>query len=169
VALNVVLTREGREIRAEVAPAGDGYTVTLDGRAHRVEGAFGGRMRVLIDGRPVDAAARRDGSDLTIELDGRAYGFRERDPRAPKLARRRGGEDATRGEVHAPMPGLIVEVLVEPGATVEAGQPIVIVEAMKMQNALVAPLRGRVDRVSVTPGTAVDTGQLLVTLRPEEG
>jgi biotin carboxyl carrier protein len=70
--------------------------------------------------------------------------------------------------VHAPMPGLVVEVLVQPGAAVEAGQPVVIVEAMKMQNELVAPLKGRVARVSVAPGAAVDTGQLLVAIQPEE-
>ena len=103
-----------------------------------------------------------------VELDGRSYAFRPRDPRAPKLARRRAGADLTRGEVHAPMPGLIVDVLVEKGADVEAGQPVVIVEAMKMQNELVAPLKGRVTRISVEPGAAVETGQLLIAIQPEE-
>ena len=167
--MTIVLAHEGREIRAEVAPAGDGFSVTLDGRPHRVEGTFGRLMRVLIDGRPVEAAAKRDGTGLKIELEGRSYTFRERDPRAPKLGRRRADADATRGEIHAPMPGLIVEILAEAGSAVDAGQPVVIVEAMKMQNALVAPLKGRVAHVAVTPGTAVDSGQLLVTIRPEEG
>jgi biotin carboxyl carrier protein len=66
------------------------------------------------------------------------------------------------------MPGLIVDLLAEVGSTVEAGQPVVIVEAMKMQNALVAPLKGRVAQVSVAAGAAVESGQLLMTIQPEE-
>lgn len=163
-----LLVHQGREIRVDVTPDGDGYAVTIEGRAHRVEGAFGPTARVLIDGRPVDAAVRRDGLDVVVEIHGRSYSFRERDPRAPKLGRRRADSDLARGEVHAPMPGLIVEILAGVGAAVEAGQPVVIVEAMKMQNALAAPLQGRVERISVAPGAAVDAGQLLLTIRPEE-
>lgn len=166
--MSLLLVHHGREIRAEVAPEGDGYSVTVDGHTHTVNGTFGSAMRVLIDGRPVEAFARRDGLDLIVEVKGRAYAFRERDPRAPKLGRRRADSDLARGEVHAPMPGLIVEILADVGAKVEAGQPVVIVEAMKMQNALVAPLQGKVERISVTPGAAVDAGQLLLTIRPEE-
>jgi len=163
-----LLVHQGREIRVDVVPEGDGYAVTIDGRVHRVEGAFGPTMRVLIDGRPVEAASKREGLDFVVEIRGRAYAFRERDPRAPKLGRRRADGDFARGEVHAPMPGLIVEILAEAGATVEAGQPVVIVEAMKMQNALVAPIQGRVERVSVAAGAAVESGQLLLTIRPDE-
>jgi biotin carboxyl carrier protein len=166
--VSLLLVHQGSEIRVDVMPQGDGYSVTIDGRAHRVEGAFGSAMRVLIDGRPVEAAARRDGLDLLVELKGRAYAFRERDPRAPRLGTRRTGSDLARGEVHAPMPGLIVEILTDVGATVEAGQPVAIVEAMKMQNALTAPLKGRVEQISVAPGAAVDAGQLLLTIHPEE-
>ncbi|TMQ65637.1 MAG: hypothetical protein E6K79_04745 [Candidatus Eisenbacteria bacterium] len=164
----VLLTRDGREHQVEVEPSGAGFTVTLDGREHRVEGSFGRVMRAWIDHRPVEASVHREGLDIVVELDGRSYAFRPRDPRAPKLARRRAGADLTRGEVHAPMPGLIVDVLVEKGADVEAGQPVVIVEAMKMQNELVAPLKGRVTRISVEPGAAVETGQLLIAIQPEE-
>ncbi len=166
--MKTVLMRDGRERTVDVAPDGDGYTVTVDGRAHRIEGAFGREMRLLIDGRPVEATARHEGLDIVIELSGRAYAFRPRDARAPKLGRRSSRDDTTRGEVHAPMPGLIVDVLAEVGTAVEAGQPVVIVEAMKMQNALVAPLKGRVTQISVAPGAAVESGQLLMTIKPEE-
>ena len=115
----------------------------------------------------VEASARREGLDIVVELRGRAYTFRPRDSRAPKLARRRAGADLARGEVHAPMPGLVVEVLVQAGDPVEAGQPVVIVEAMKMQNELAAPIKGHVARVPVAPGAAVDAGQLLIAIEPE--
>lgn len=64
----------------------------------------------------------------------------------------------------APMPGLIVRVNVVAGDTVEAGQGVVVMEAMKMENELRATAAGRVRSVEVTPGTAVEKGALLVSL-----
>ena len=152
-----------------MTPSGDGFVVKIAGREIRVEGAFGTFMRVRVDGRPIEATVRREGTDLVVERDGMARAFRMRDPRAPALGRRREAEDLTRGEVHAPMPGLVVDVLVRAGDRVETGQPVVVVEAMKMQNALAAPLAGQVSAVAVQAGTAVDSGQLLLAIRPDEG
>jgi biotin carboxyl carrier protein len=67
----------------------------------------------------------------------------------------------------APMPGLVVRVLVREGDTVHAGQGLVVVEAMKMENELRATVAGRVARVSVTAGTPVEKGALLVELHSE--
>ena len=64
----------------------------------------------------------------------------------------------------APMPGLIVRVNVKPGDTVEAGQGVVVMEAMKMENELRATAAGTVKSVEVSPGTAVEKGALLVAL-----
>src|ERR1044072_1239154 len=64
----------------------------------------------------------------------------------------------------APMPGLIVRVNVSPGDTVEAGQGVVVMEAMKMENELRATGAGRVRSVSVGPGTVVERGAVLVEL-----
>jgi acetyl/propionyl-CoA carboxylase alpha subunit len=64
----------------------------------------------------------------------------------------------------APMPGLIVRVNVAPGDTVEAGQGVVVMEAMKMENELRATGPGKVRSVEVAPGTAVEKGALLVAL-----
>jgi biotin carboxyl carrier protein len=166
--MSVVLTRDGRDRTVDVTPSGDGFIVTVDGKEHRVEGAFGGLMRVRIDDRPVEATVRRQGLDLVVEIRGRTYLYRPRDPRAPKLARRSVADQA-RGELHAPMPGLVVDVMVAEGDTVDAGQPVVVVEAMKMQNALTAPLAGRVFKVQVAAGATVESGALLLKIQPEEG
>jgi len=64
----------------------------------------------------------------------------------------------------APMPGLVVRLKVQPGDQVEAGQGLVVMEAMKMENELRAPAAGRVRRVTVTAGEAVEKGALLVEL-----
>lgn len=64
----------------------------------------------------------------------------------------------------APMPGLIIRVNVNPGDSIEAGQGVVVMEAMKMENELRATTSGTVKSVKVAPGTAVERGALLVEL-----
>ena len=75
----------------------------------------------------------------------------------------RGGGRARDGEerIMAPMPGKVVRVLVEPGAQVEACEPIVVVEAMKMENELGATRAGTVKELAVTEGAFVEAGRLL--------
>ncbi|MGE5175773.1 MAG: biotin/lipoyl-containing protein [Hyphomicrobiales bacterium] len=167
--MKLLLHHDDRDREAVVEAAGTGFVVTLDGRRIEVEGTVGPAMRVRLDGRPVEATVRRDGGDVVVEIAGRSYRFRTRDPRAPRLARRSGGADRARGELHAPMPGLVVEVLAKVGDEVEAGRPLVVVEAMKMQNAFVSPVTGRVAAIAVSPGTAVESGQLLLTVASEQG
>lgn len=167
--MKVLLTRDAEDIDAVVETDGAGWRVTIGGRTIHVEGVVGESVRVRLDARPVEAWISREGETIVVERDGRAFRFRVRDPRAPKLARRASKEDTTRGELHAPMPGLVVQVLTHEGEEVEAGHPLVVVEAMKMQNALVAPLAGRVTAVRVAAGATVESGELLLTIRPEEG
>ena len=66
--------------------------------------------------------------------------------------------------VKAPMPGLIVEVLVKPGETVEKGSQLLILEAMKMENVLKAEGEGIVKSIEVVKGNAVDKGQILIEM-----
>ena len=71
------------------------------------------------------------------------------------------------GQVTAPMPGKITRILVRPGDEVTAGQGVVVVEAMKMENELSAPRDGRVAGVPVAEGAPVDAGAVLVVIEPE--
>jgi 3-methylcrotonyl-CoA carboxylase alpha subunit len=63
------------------------------------------------------------------------------------------------------MPGKVIAVLVADGDAVEAGQPLVLVEAMKMETTLSAEIAGRVQKVSAAPGQLVEAGQVLVEIR----
>lgn len=72
------------------------------------------------------------------------------------------------GEVKAPMPGLVLRVLVVPGQQVDAGQGVVVLEAMKMENQIKAPAAGVVEAIHVEQGRAVEKGQVLVVLAPSE-
>ena len=170
--MKFIAERDGRERLIVIEPSGSGYTVLLEGRRLHVEGSIGAATRVLLDGRPVAASIRREGGDIIVETTnhaGACYAFRVRDARAPKLERRGRGAERSRGELHAPMPGLVIEVLARVGDEVDAGRPLVVVEAMKMQNAFVAPLSGRVTRIEVKPGMPVESGQLLLAVAPQAG
>jgi biotin carboxyl carrier protein len=82
------------------------------------------------------------------------------------LGRRRDGGPAGSGpqRVTAPMPGKVVRLLVEPGATVVPKQGLVVVEAMKMENELKAARAGRVKTVAVAEGQSVESGALLLVV-----
>jgi biotin carboxyl carrier protein len=80
---------------------------------------------------------------------------------------RRGRSDAAHSgptNVHAIIPGVVVSVSVAPGDTVAAGQQLLVVEAMKMQNELRAPREGTVEQVAVGAGATIDVGDLLVVI-----
>lgn len=71
---------------------------------------------------------------------------------------------AGEGSVTAPLPGIILEILVQPGQAVAAGQVLCVLEAMKMENEITAPGAGTVQTVNVTKGAAVALGDVLVVI-----
>ncbi len=83
------------------------------------------------------------------------------------VAAGRGG--TANGTVAAPMPGRVVRVLVAEGEAVEVGAPVLIVEAMKMENELTAPIAGIVQDIGVSAGDTVDTDQLLCEIVAQAG
>lgn len=109
---------------------------------------------------------RHGRGEYVLWLDGFSYAVEALDERARAI---RDLSAAAAGPVGpaplvAPMPGLIVRVLVEPGHQVDAGQGLIVMEAMKMENELRASAPGTVRSVRVTPGTAVEKGAVLVEL-----
>ncbi|HEX9892533.1 MAG TPA: biotin/lipoyl-containing protein [Gemmatimonadales bacterium] len=164
------------------------YFVSLAGRTHEVLVESGG---VVLNGRVHQAQLELvPGTPLChLILDGRSFCFAV-SPEAPgewnlldagetvavevldertRYIRSLAGGGKTHltgGAVKAPMPGLVVKLLVGPGDQVKAGQSLVVLEAMKMENELKAPGAGLVAAVSVKPGQAVEKGQPLVLLQP---
>ncbi len=67
-------------------------------------------------------------------------------------------------EIKAPMPGLVLEIAVKAGESVEAGHKLLVLEAMKMENSIILPTNAIIKRIAVTAGQAVEKGQLLIEL-----
>jgi len=156
---------DGRTLRVEVRGTDGRYSVTIDGRLLEVDLFDGGRdfVSLLVAGRSHEAGLEKRPGGFTVVLadDVVAVDLAEASRGEPPAARKMAGGPV---EVRAPMPGMVVRVLVGPGEQAAAGQGLVVVEAMKMENELRAPRAGRIKDVAVSEGQAVETGALLVIL-----
>jgi biotin carboxyl carrier protein len=165
--LRYFVTLGAREIPIDVTTLpGGGLDVRVDGRPVSADlVAVGDALSIRLDGRVIDLAVEGEPPMLGIVASGhRAYVKAESDRmRAASAAR---GRAPTQGDdvVVSPMPGRIVKVLVAKGDDVEAGAPLVVVEAMKMENELVAGKKGTIAEVFVKPGDTVNGGEKLVAL-----
>jgi biotin carboxyl carrier protein len=120
--------------------------------------------RALADQRAAGDGEAVDESAAEVHVGGRAYGVRFVDPKRLRGARGAAGHDGGRAEIKSPMPGKLVRVLVERGQQVEAGTPLVVVEAMKMQNEMKSPRAGTVTELRVAPGATVNAGDVLAVI-----
>ena len=158
--------------------------VTLDGQAYEVElDAVGGdTCRVVVNGEALSVVVPQtdttvidvewlivNGWPYEIAFDANLQWLKAYDglhtvevqDLNQRVARPRSGD----GRVNAPIPGLVSRVLVAPGDSVTAGQALVILEAMKMENEIRAPFDGVVSSVTATVGQSVPRGQLLVEVK----
>lgn len=149
---------EGREKRIRV---GD-EEITIDLSSN----AGSPFLHVLIDGRSYPCSFREEDNVVILNVRGTEYRFEvlsERRKRIRDLGISEGVGIQSKNIV-APIPGLVVEVEVGEGDTVKAGQGIVIMEAMKMENELKSPADGVIKEIRVEKGTPVDEGELLVVI-----
>jgi 3-methylcrotonyl-CoA carboxylase alpha subunit len=126
-----------------------------------VEGALieSGELAAEIAGRRVNARAAVQAEELTLLFDGRRYRFGLGEQRGEG----RHAENAG-GRLTAPMPGRILAVLVEPGARVRRGEPLLVLEAMKMEHTIGAPADGMVKEVHFKAGQQVEEGARLMSM-----
>ena len=165
------------------------YYVTVNGRAHEVEVVERlGELAVKVDGKPLDldyeeadnlgqVALLSGGRSWGVSIEGDEHAVsctiaghlyaveiedeRERAAHAAEREASKGG-----GTLKSVMPGIVVKLLVKEGDTVEKGQSLLILEAMKMQNEIAAPCPGVVKALHVREKEAVSSGAKLVTLAP---
>jgi biotin carboxyl carrier protein len=160
------------------------FEVRIDGRARSIEldrGVSG--WQILIDGSAMDVDALEIAPGIfSILLNGKSYEVRVTptpagaltlqtahheftaevvDPRSWRGRRHGALEVEGRQQILAPMPGKIIRVLVQTGDEVDAGQGLLVVEAMKMQNEIRSPKSGTVERLLVKEGQPVNAGEIL--------
>jgi biotin carboxyl carrier protein len=162
------------------------YEIIIDGKPHRLDLTREGQQWLCtVDGMPVEANAMVTRPDvLSIVIDGHAYEVKRertpsdthlwvknsrfavevRDPRSLRSRRAKAGSTEGPQKIIAPMPGKIVRILATAGAAVQAGQGIIVVEAMKMQNEMKSPKAGKVKQVLVADGATVNAGDVLAII-----
>jgi biotin carboxyl carrier protein len=113
-----------------------------------------------------EVMAARAPSGVSVAFDGLAIDAEVEDEAHARLAQVTAGRSAAHGrrELRAPMPGLVVNVLTSVGDAIEAGQPLVVLQAMKMENELALPRGGTVSAVHVAAGQTVESGQMLIVV-----
>ena len=158
------------------------YDIIIDGKNYRLDlNCTDGRWSCRVDGRKVEVDAvlaradvlslrvgnqayevkcERVGGELHLWVGSTRFAAEVRDPRSLR-GRARAREDHGPRKLTAPMPGKIVRVLLSPGAEVDAGAGVVVVEAMKMQNEVKSPKKGTIQKILVTEGAAVNSGDVL--------
>jgi biotin carboxyl carrier protein len=121
---------------------------------------------ILFGGRSYDVLVQSERSNYTVAFRGEQFVVQIEDERTRKLNQGRRAPALPQGElpIRAPISGLIVKVLVEPGDSVEDGQPLVILEAMKMENEIRSLRAGVVKSVAVTAGKRVEQNEPLLVL-----
>ena len=122
-------------------------------------------MRVRVDGVEETAHATIADGRLHLELRGVLGEFTEPAPRGAEAEADRGGGD---GKLHAPTAGRIIDVKVAVGDRVRPGQTLVVLEAMKIENALAVGVSGTVAEIKVSAGDQVPQGRLLLAVTPDE-
>ena len=118
---------------------------------------------VVLDGVRHRAHVLDHGSETAVLLDGESWRLVEIDPLALRTS-----EDPTAGRLTAPMPGRVIQLLVEPGNNVRRGEPLMIIEAMKMEHTVAAPADGVIEAVRFAIGDLVEEGAELIALATPE-
>jgi len=151
----------------EVSEAGkvkvDGQTHTVD--MQNIDGLS--LFSLLVDNSSHEVFVEEREEEYRVLLKGELYTIRVEDERHHRLSKVRRDEEGQKREevtIRAPMSGLVVSVPVESGQAVSAGEAIVILESMKMENELLAPEDGVIRAILVSPGDKVAQGQILVVV-----
>jgi 3-methylcrotonyl-CoA carboxylase alpha subunit len=151
-----ILLRAGSIEKCVIAAyRGDGFLLEVDGRASPAAGVLheDGSLRADLDGRRLNVAVIAAGEKRHVFFDGMSFIFAAIDP-----LHHTGEGAGAEGGLTAPMPGKVIALLANPGALVEKGAPLVVLEAMKMEHTLVAPAAGRVKSFCYAVGEQVADG-----------
>jgi len=154
---------DGKPHRLELERAAGGWECRLDGRPVHFDGVIAcpDVLSLLVDGRSYEIKREQTATHLHLWVGSTRFVVELRDPRSLRSRQQAASDEKGPRKIVAPMPGRVVRVLVAENSEVEAGQGIVVVEAMKMQNEIKSPKKGVVKKISTIPGAAVNPGDVL--------
>lgn len=168
--MKYITTVNGQTLEIEINREGE---VLVNGEARQVdfrsmEGAHA-IYSLILDNKSYEAVVEERDDIHQVLISGDLYDVQVIDERTQRLmasasASLVGGGDSV---VRSPMPGMIVKVTVEEGQEVKAGQTVVVLESMKMENELKAPSDGIIARVHVSAGDSVEQNKPLITVKPD--
>jgi len=150
-----------REVDVRVDyPRSGGYLLALTNGQMAVDGELeaDGSLTADLAGRRMRAAVVHDGDAMTILAGGRSYRLRWTDPMAMADIEIEG-----EGRVTAPLPGKVIQLMATQGASVKKGDPLLIMEAMKMEHTIAAPIDGEIASVNCAEGEQVEEGAELIS------
>ena len=149
--------------------AGTVVSAEVDGRRYEVEVRElpRGEYLLVVESRVYRSRVENDGNSpgqFLVALSDHTYDVTVIDPRRLRSGQTDAAHDSGTAQIISPMPGKVVRVLVEVGAVVAAGDGIVVVEAMKMQNEMKSPKAGTVVSINAADGTTVSAGDVLAVI-----
>ena len=153
----IMVRLDGETLQAEVRRTGQGMNILLDGESSFVQMADG---HISIDGHRhrVEVRNLRRGRPSWYRSTGHSH------PKDGAVGRPAAGPSPGEGMVHPPMPGRVVSVYVKEGDEVRIGCPLLVLEAMKMQNEILSSVNGAVREIRVSEGDLVESGNVLMVI-----
>lgn len=141
--------------------------VVVDGESFEIDSLSNGNMPAWLihsDDETVRAYARMQDSNVNVWLRGLTFTASVQPVTGTMVASEKSRQEQFSGEIRAQMPGRITGILVKAGELVEAGTPLLILEAMKMQNEITSPVAGRIASIRAHEGESVKKGSVLLIL-----
>ncbi len=151
----------------EIHEEGDTRTVYWDGKPVDLDCPLtlsNHKTSILLDGHPYEISWKQDNEWIFVNLNQAVYKVRVN--RGTKQKKQKKTTQGAHEEIiSAPMPGMVVDLKVNPDQEVKMGEPLIILEAMKMENELRCPIDGRVKTIHAKAGQKVEKGEKLIVLK----
>lgn len=157
---------DGKKYRVELTREDGKWKCVLDGRDVHLDAMVTSRdvLSVLLGGTSYEVMRERTATDLHYWVGTSRYAAEVQDPRSLRSRKASGLSAEGVKKLIAPMPGKVVRVVSPEKSEVEAGQGVIVVEAMKMQNELKSPKKGIVQKILAAEGAAVNAGEVLAII-----
>jgi len=156
----------GKPHRLELEKADSGWRCRLNGQEIHVDAIIPRRdvLSLLVDGKCFEVKREQTATDLHLWVGSNRFAVELRDPRSLRSRKGSAADETGPRKIVAPMPGRVVRLLASEQSEVEAGQGIIVVEAMKMQNEIKSPKKGTVKKIVASAGAAVNAGDVLAII-----